>query len=760
MARQIQIKDPITGELFEAIFDHSRFSAFRCFSMQESVAEIEVPLLRRLSQEVVATSERLALYRSGPFLDYLLDHVPELVNAVTAVIDQNASTDTYRGLPVVVNISSLPPDTKAILLCETRMEICWRLRRQMPQNLACFSPDMASRYFDLVPEHAWIPNVQSIYPFNTPEIQIRPDLDVLLLDLPSRAGWQMPVGTGYVHNALKRSTVNHQTLDTDMIVYHRYQIHRLFDLGHEPILRNGLRMSQDPWDYNERMWLEPKYWPFLVDYFAEFIDEVVAKLKKARPKILGMSVHQRNEWITREMARRVKCEIPEMIILVGGHSCFTPTFGPSAFPEHDYMVIGEADLVIGPLVEKLARGEHPHNVPGVISRYDTPDHKFVPSPQAHDIDALGGFPFEIYGDMNAIYRTWYGFSSTALSLTRGCVWSRCTFCAERFAFRSRTAKHYVDDIERVIATGRPGNFSASDSDFGGSPERLHEIFEEIVKRNLKINFSGQIRINKKYNVDFFKLMHAAGVNSLNFGSDGFTANTIRLQRKGYTIKTLLENHRDCVAAGIVPNINIVIGVPGETDTDITETIKLFSENRDYFPMVNNINMLSLVNNSVYWEAPEKFNIYFYGDKDALYRKYYWGIPSRLWYSTDPFIDDSVRCGRMAQLVTGLQEAGVALGQEVIANYKDMMAGKGYSNIREDLVNDCLALDSFRSSFRMPEQPQYQPVYGNHLIVDSGDGSTIAFNYDEKMHMALNHTGLRYWWKGKLQPGQVLGPFPG
>jgi len=95
-----------------------------------------------------------------------------------------------------------------------------------------------------------------------------------------------------------------------MIFYHRFHIQRLYDLGTRRPLRNGRALTTTRFDYNERAWIDPRHWAFLLDYFSEIIDELFDKIVAARPKVIGMSIHQRNEWLSRAMARRLKQALP------------------------------------------------------------------------------------------------------------------------------------------------------------------------------------------------------------------------------------------------------------------------------------------------------------------------------------------------------------------------------------------------------------------------------------------------------------------
>lgn len=728
------------------------FSPYLCFQMNGDKGELNA--LNLMIKEIQTFGNSIALYRDGPFFDFIMENHNGKLDNIWGVIDSEKRH--INNLNVVSSLEELPKWVNNVFICETKYEDIENKKMligQLPE-LNALSPNILIKFPEHLPTRSWIKKSESIYPIKLPSIIIKSGLDILLLDLPARAGQQPSVGTSYIHKALKREDVSLQTIDLDPIWYHKFHMHRLKDLGCEPKLSNGVLISEDAWGYNDRTWVDPRLWPYLIEYFQKDISKLLNGIVGAKPKIVAFSVHARNEWITRHLARMLKKISPEICILVGGHSCYTEHFGKGAFPEYEYMLIGEADGTVGPIVKEICKGHRPKNNPGVISIYDDLDYKYIAGPMPHNLDMLGGLTFEIWGDLtNLLYQTYKGEQSTALPLTRGCVWSRCTFCAERFSFRSRSPKLYVEEIESVLATGRANEFNASDSDFGGRPEILVELCEEIIRRGIKISFTGQIRLNKNFDVNFFRLMKKAGLHSLNFGSDAFTENTIRLQQKGYTIETLIQNHRDCVLAGLVPVVNMVIGVPGETEKDIDETIELIIKRRDCFPIVNNINAALLVQNSVWWFEPEKYGIGFFGDKEDIYKKYYFGVPSRLWYSSGPYIDKAVRATRFKKILSALENASVGLAsKEIYSNFNDMLGGVGHLDYRELSMDESLKkwhllADNNKSNY------SYYPITENQYNYLNLGNQIIRFEKSQRISNMILDMGFSTWESDK--PKQKL-----
>ena len=515
--------------------------------------------------------------------------------------------------------------------------------------------DIATRFPDIVPSHAWVQVEKNIYPIQIPKPVFDENLDMILIDCPSRNLSMMPNGLGYVHNALKKLKINHAVYDLDIIAYHRFHMHRMFNLGDDNELPSGRMLPKDPWQAEHYdIWGEEE----ITDYMLPLIMDVVDKVCAAKPKLIGMSLQQCNIQISTAVAREIKSRLPETKIIVGGFSCYNPNIGFKAFPLADYMCIGEADLTVGELVNNLVKGEEIVDMPGVLSKQDTPFQLFVPAPMENDLDKLDDPRYEWFP--LSIYRNWDGYQLTPVIASRGCRWSRCTFCAERFYWRIRDPKKFVDELEYLVSQGCH-LFMFNESDLNGSPETVLEICDEIIRRGLRIKLTAQLRIHKKSDRAFFEKLAAAGFVALRFGVDAFSENTLRLQKKGYTKDTVRQNLKDCFECGIYTEVNWVIGVPGETEEDCREGVEFILENKQYIGRIANINPLILVNGSVYWIDPESHGIRFNGDKDEILQENDRYVPSSKWYSIDPHIDADVRKERFESIIVDLMDGGFVLG---------------------------------------------------------------------------------------------------
>ncbi|MBC8506163.1 MAG: radical SAM protein [Chloroflexi bacterium] len=645
------------------------FSPHQCFAFDNGDEDIEC--LNALAAHL-KNCPGLVFIGSKKFINYFLQLMPDIGSYLVGVMpyDNPGECNNERGLAsVALDMGLLPTTTQTVFICDTLTFPRVQIKQRLPMSINVIEPTILAEISpEIIPARGWTPLQRNIYPIAIPEIEFKTGLDFAIVDAPSRNLSLMPNGLAYLNNALKKTSVSFQILDLDIISYHRFHVHRLYDMGGHIVLPGDLALPEDPWQAEHYdLWTAAGGGATgvtgrneVLEFFRPLIDETIEALVQARPKVLGLSIQGCNEAAAREVAIGVKARLPDIIIIVGGFSCYNADIGRRAFPECDYMCIGEADLTVGPLLDALARGDRPFNQPGVLSRFDTPEFKYLPAPMIHDLDKIE-FPKYEWCDLK-VYRNFNDYQLTPIIASRGCRWSRCTFCAERFYWRIRTPENFVDELEWLVNQGCH-LFMFNESDLGGMPERVEEICDEIIRRGLhrKVKLTGQLRVNKNQTRSFFEKLREANFVALRFGIDAFSENTLRLQKKGYTVEMISQNLKDCWEVGIYTEINWVIGVPGETDKDVEEGVDLILKNSKYIGRLANINPLILVNGSVYWIDPEAHNIVFKEPKEQIYEKYPRALPADQWHSTDPYIDAHVRKERFEQIVIALYESGFNVG---------------------------------------------------------------------------------------------------
>jgi radical SAM superfamily enzyme YgiQ (UPF0313 family) len=493
------------------------------------------------------------------------------------------------------------------------------------------------------------------YFITIPCLEVGPDVDWLLLELPPRYMPFMPNGLGYVCNILRKAGVSFQAIDANIIMYHRYHARRLREAPNPIVAPSGYAVPRDPWDNTSiGEWEKAE----LVDFFWPDLEELLGRIAERPPRVLGISLNGGNRAVARRFVGTVRERLPGLPVVVGGYDCVYPEVGPRLFGDYDHMVIAEAELTLGPLAEALGRGERPGDLPGIVSRYDSPDRAWEAPPLLQDLDSIG-FPKYEWMD-NAVYQTYDRKHFVPITASRGCNWGRCRFCAECFPFRRRSPGNVVDEIQYMVKRGFR-TFHFNESAANGDPKALYDICSRILNRKLRVQLMGQLRIGRRNTKEYFRHLERAGFRHIRFGVDGWSDRALRLQRKGYDMETVYRNLRDCSAAGIRATVNVVLGVPGETEADVDDAIRNIIRCKDHFDIVESLNTLILAHGSEYFTNPERYGIRFRGDRDRIYEEHFSQIPPDLWYSTSPYIDQDVRLERLDRLCHSLDEGGVGVG---------------------------------------------------------------------------------------------------
>ncbi len=495
----------------------------------------------------------------------------------------------------------------------------------------------------------------SIYPINIPEIEVRPELDFLLLEFPPRHSL-MPNGIGYVHSALKHYGINFQTIDLNILLYHRFHSKRILENIDTFITPGGYTLNKDPWDY---LYIAEWHHKEVVDFFMDMLADPIEKIIEKAPKAIGISVHYNNRVMVKEFMKLIHTRLPDVVFVLGGYDCCNHVFPVRYYTDADYIVIGEAELSLKPLVTALANGEKPKDLPGIVSHYDSPgcDHPTPVTP--YELDDIE-FPRYEWIDLS-LYCNYIGHHQVHITATRGCNWGRCRFCPENSPFRERSPKNVVDEIQHFMDRGFI-EFTFNDNNAAANHQLLYDICAEIIARNLHPALTGQFRIDKKNTREYLSHIYRAGFKGLNYGVDGWSDNVLRLQRKGYNMKLVLQNLKDSHEVGIKNRVNMVVGVPGETEEDVDECIDNIIKCKEYIDLFDFIHPLFMPTGCEYYNHPEKYKIRFRGNKVKIYQQHADFIAQELWYSEDPYIDHEIRYKRKEKIYAALKQQNIDISE--------------------------------------------------------------------------------------------------
>ncbi|OGS20858.1 MAG: B12-binding domain-containing radical SAM protein [Elusimicrobia bacterium RIFOXYA2_FULL_39_19] len=305
-------------------------------------------------------------------------------------------------------------------------------------------------------------------------------------------------------------------------------------------------------------------------------DKIAELAKKENPHFVVLDSTTPSVYSDIDCAKIIKANSNAKVIMVGPHI--------SALPE-------ETLLEANGLVDVAVIGEYDNTVLDIVNSYPNlsevkgivyiKEGKPVRTPARPLIENLDSLPFPAWHQLDLMKYFDGGKLYPYIDIIsgRGCP-NACIFCLwpqtmHGYKFRFRSAKNVVDEIEHDIKLCpqvlKGGEFFFEDDTFTVNKARAIEICEEIMRRNLKIRFSVNARVDTA-DAEMFKIMKKAGCRLLLVGFESGVQDLLNKMHKNITI----TQSRNFMALAKQAKLQVhgcfVIGLPGETLETAKQTV--------------------------------------------------------------------------------------------------------------------------------------------------------------------------------------------
>ncbi|MFA5117973.1 MAG: radical SAM protein [Candidatus Omnitrophota bacterium] len=175
-----------------------------------------------------------------------------------------------------------------------------------------------------------------------------------------------------------------------------------------------------------------------------------------------------------------------------------------------------------------------------------------------------------------------GKKMATIFTSKGCI-NSCTFC-HRFVkgYRVIPLMKVIDTMKKLIDSYNVGFFCISDECFGEDSVWLEQFIEQVKPFDILFQIGGARVSLVKKNPDIMRRLKSAGLTAVYFGIESGSDKILKLMRKNATKNENLNAIRLCREAGIYTVIQLVIGMPGENDSTIQETITFINAAAEKF----------------------------------------------------------------------------------------------------------------------------------------------------------------------------------
>jgi len=314
--------------------------------------------------------------------------------------------------------------------------------------------------------------------------------------------------------------------------------------------------------------------------------EIINFIKEHQPDIVGIS----NPFTSQAynmfgMARLVKEINSGIPVVVGG-------VHPSSDPNQcindkniDFVIVGEGEYALLNLIKALENNSNLDSINGLFYKNEG---KIFSGGMPKFIENLDEIPFPAYhllpikkyleiSKSDSSNRNFNGEGYLPIISSRGCPFS-CIFCGAHLLvgkkWRFRSPKNFVDEIEFLQKNYKVNNFTFEDSNFSFDQSRAEQICDEIIKRNLNINWSlpNGIRADKVTN-DLIAKMKKSGCKAINIGIEHGNQDYLnKFVKKNLNLENVEKAVETITKYKIPVSGFFIMGYPNETKKLMEDTI--------------------------------------------------------------------------------------------------------------------------------------------------------------------------------------------
>lgn len=284
---------------------------------------------------------------------------------------------------------------------------------------------------------------------------------------------------------------------------------------------------------------------------------------------------------------------PSAVTVLGGiHPTFMYGQVLQEAPWIDYIVRGEGEEIAVSLLRAIENGtdrKERKRIWGIAYLDDDGQVVATPArPVIQDLDSLTPDWSLLHWD-NYIYIP-LNCRVAVPNFARGCPFT-CRFCSQwKFwrTYRHRDPKKFVDEVEGLVRDYNVGFMILADEEPTIMKRKFVALCEELIKRNLPLHWGINTRVTDILrDRDLLPLYRKAGLVHVSLGTEAAAQLNLDIFRKQTTVeqnKRAVKLLRD---AGIVAEVQFIMGLENETAETIEETYRYAM---DWKPDMVNWNM--------------------------------------------------------------------------------------------------------------------------------------------------------------------------
>jgi radical SAM superfamily enzyme YgiQ (UPF0313 family) len=321
-------------------------------------------------------------------------------------------------------------------------------------------------------------------------------------------------------------------------------------------------------------------------------EKIERRMERFRPQLVGITSVTLNHHLASGIAEVVrKCDGEVPIAMGGPHVSFEIEGSFRDLPALDFIGIGESEHTLVELARALEGRMDLRDIRGLALRdrrggsaFRTPER-----PPADDLDLLPPPARDL-----APLARYLAFDSHASVVTsRGCPYE-CVFCSAP-AWTGRRVRYRdpvlcVDEIESLGELGFR-EIAIEDDNFTLNRKHFMAVCGELLRRDTGIRWNAFSRVDT-ITPEIADTMAQAGCQTICFGVESGSQDVLDLVRKHSSLDKVREAVRMTRNVGIEALASFIIGLPGETEKTLRDTVAFAESLRDEFGALYGFHVLA------------------------------------------------------------------------------------------------------------------------------------------------------------------------
>lgn len=348
------------------------------------------------------------------------------------------------------------------------------------------------------------------------------------------------------------------------------------------------------------------YLPFCIDFERETIEEMVNQIKEIikekEIQYVGISCQSSNRGYVYKLIKEIKNINRDIIIILGG---------PFATQKNelllrnfliDYIVMGDGEITFYKLIKGLEKKKDIKTIKGLSFK---DNEKIIYTEKRKRVSDLDKLPFPAFHlfDVDKRLKKHSDFLMSELGKRKlkdikgkrcmsipnalmvlssiGCIYS-CSFCPmsgiKESKYREHSPKRFVDMVEHLMKKYEQKYFVFGDNFFTKDNQRTKTICQEIIDRNLNIEWICMTRTDY-VNKELLEKMKKAGCLEISFGVETLSEKVQERIGKNLNLKSVKNAFELCETIGIRSILMLMVGNEGETKGTIYETLSKIKDLR-------------------------------------------------------------------------------------------------------------------------------------------------------------------------------------